>query len=84
MTTTIDGAGRLVIPKAIREEAHLEPGVPLEIRVWDGCVEIQPAPCRVEIVRRGRLHVAVTADVSAPLTEEAVRGTRERLRDRQS
>jgi AbrB family looped-hinge helix DNA binding protein len=49
MKTTIDRAGRVVIPKAIREQAGLRPGVELEIRVEEGVVEIiRPAP-------RGRL-----------------------------
>jgi AbrB family looped-hinge helix DNA binding protein len=80
MTVTIDGAGSLVIPKEIREQAHLEPGVPLQIVFRDGRIEIEPAARRVNIVRRGRLRVAVPSDSSAPLTEEAVRSTRDRLR----
>lgn len=82
MTITIDAAGRLVIPRHIREEAHLEPGVALEIRFRDGRIEIEPAPRQIEIVKRGRLRVAEPADSSARLTTEAVRRTRDRVRDR--
>jgi len=32
MKTTIDHAGRLVIPKDIRRESGIKPGMPLEIR----------------------------------------------------
>ena len=32
ITTTFDAAGRLVVPKAIRKAAGLEPKTPLEIR----------------------------------------------------
>jgi AbrB family looped-hinge helix DNA binding protein len=39
----MDKAGRLVLPKAIREEAGIEPGIPLRIAVRDGRVEIEPA-----------------------------------------
>jgi AbrB family looped-hinge helix DNA binding protein len=82
MTITMDGAGRLVIPKDIREAAHLEAGVPLEIRYRDGRIEIEPAPRRVDIVRRGRLKIAVPRDASAPLGGEVVQRTRDRVRDR--
>ncbi len=41
MTITMDSAGRLVIPKEIRREAGIEPGMPLEIRCDDGIIEIR-------------------------------------------
>ena len=44
MKTTIDRAGRVVIPKAIRERAGLQPGMELEITVDNGCVALQPPP----------------------------------------
>ena len=40
MITTMDSAGRLVIPSDIRREAALEPGMPLEVRTRDGVIEI--------------------------------------------
>jgi AbrB family looped-hinge helix DNA binding protein len=83
MTITIDNAGRLVVPKEIREQAHLEAGMPLEIRLRDGRIEIEPAARRVEIVKRGRLRVAVPTEESADLTAEVVRATREGLRERE-
>lgn len=46
MKTTIDAAGRLAIPKAIREQAGLRPGIELDVRLSDGVVEIEPAPRR--------------------------------------
>jgi len=53
MKSTIDLSGRLVIPKAIRKVAGLEPGVPLEVRWREGVVEIEPAPLPVKLTKRG-------------------------------
>ena len=55
--TTIDSAGRLVIPKEIREEAGLKPGALVEVRWRSGRIEIEPAPLPVNLVRKGRLTV---------------------------
>ena len=57
MTTTIDAAGRLVIPAEIRREAAIEPGTPLDVRWRDGVIEIEPKPLAVSL-ERGRLLVA--------------------------
>jgi AbrB family looped-hinge helix DNA binding protein len=43
MRTTFDAGGRIVIPKALRHELGLQPGVELEIREHDGVIEIEPA-----------------------------------------
>jgi len=50
MVTTMDKAGRLVIPSDIRREAALQPGTPLEIRWRDGVLEIEPQPISVRMV----------------------------------
>jgi AbrB family looped-hinge helix DNA binding protein len=83
-TATIDRAGRLVVPKPIREAAGLVPGELLEITFSDGRIEIQPAPRKVRIERRGELHVAVPVEPGPKLTAEQVRETQERIRDRQA
>jgi AbrB family looped-hinge helix DNA binding protein len=43
MKTTIDHAGRLVIPKDIRRESGIKPGMPLEVRWEKGAIAITPA-----------------------------------------
>ena len=58
MKSTIDRAGRLVIPKAIREEAGLAPGIELEVEYKDGRVEIEPVRSEIKLVRKGSLLVA--------------------------
>ena len=83
MTVTIDSAGRLVVPKSIRDEAGLRPNLPLDIRCHDGRVEIEPAPQPVARVKKGRVAVAVAVSAGM-LSAETVRDTQRRLRSRQS
>ncbi len=78
--TTMDSAGRLVIPKTIREEAELEPGTPLRIEVVDGRIEIFPEIRPVSIVTKGRLTVAVPIEPTEVLTAAQVRKTLGALR----
>ena len=80
MRTTIDSAGRLVIPKALRDEVGLAAGAPVEVRVAAGRIEIEPAPLPVKLVRKGRLLVAIPDQPVPPLTAKVVERTRARLR----
>ena len=79
MKTTIDAAGRLVIPKEIRIQAGLRPGIPLDVRWHDGLVEIQPAPAAVTLVRKGRFVVAAPKIEGSVLTAAEVEDTREAI-----
>lgn len=81
MTTTIDHAGRLVLPKAARERARLVPGIPLAVRVVDGRIEIEPAPARVTVERRGGVWVAQPAAEVPMLTHDTVEQIVEELRE---
>ena len=83
MKTTIDTAGRLVIPKELRQEAGLQPGTELEIRWRQGLIEIEPAPLPVKLRRRGRFLVAMPNQPIEHLTNETAERTRRQLtRDR--
>jgi len=82
MKTTIDRAGRLVVPKKIREAAGILPGSELTIRVADGRIEIEPTPLEVRLVKRGSLTVAVPRKRVPALTQEAVDQTLDGLRRR--
>jgi len=84
MKTTIDAAGRLVIPKEIRREAGLKSGMSLEVRWREGRIEIEPAPLPVKLVRKGRLLVAVPQKDVSPLRAETVERTRTKLRQERS
>lgn len=80
MKTTIDSAGRLVIPKKIRDRAGLRPGVPLTVRLEAGRIEIEPEAANVRLVRKGPFLVAVAEASTPPLTPDAVEEVRETLR----
>ncbi len=47
-TITIDKAGRVIIPKVLRDEWHLEPGDSLSLEAENGSARLQP-------VRNGRM-----------------------------
>lgn len=80
MRTTIDAAGRLVVPKPLRDALGLTPGRILELEVRDGRLEIEPiaTPMRLE-AREGGV-VAVPLEPLPPLTAEQVRETLEQTR----
>jgi AbrB family looped-hinge helix DNA binding protein len=82
MITTMDRAGRLVIPSEIRREAALEPGTPLDVRWHDGRIEIEQQPLPIKLERKGRLLVAQAAVKVAPLRTETVERARRQLRAR--
>jgi AbrB family looped-hinge helix DNA binding protein len=80
MRTAIDAAGRIVVPKALREALGLTAGQPLEIVERDGRLEIVSAPTPMRLVDEGD-GVAAVADVEMPaLTTAMVRDTLERVR----
>ena len=70
--TTIDKAGRIVLPKAIREAAYFRPGMELRVTLRDGLIEIEPEPVEIKIVREGPFSVAVATKPVPPLTHEMV------------
>jgi AbrB family looped-hinge helix DNA binding protein len=80
MRTTIDAAGRVVIPKAFREELGLTGRQEIEIWVGDGRLEIEPVSVPKRLVRRGSVLVAVADSPMPTLTTELVRETMERVR----
>lgn len=81
MKTTIDRAGRVVIPKPVRDAAGWKAGEELEVAYRDGRVEIDPVPSRVELVRKGSLLVA-SAPGAGKLTHKQVNETIQKLRER--
>ena len=58
MRTTIDKAGRVVIPAAVRDRAGLAPGTQLEITVDETGIRIERIAPGPRLVRVGRRLVA--------------------------
>jgi AbrB family looped-hinge helix DNA binding protein len=80
MKTTMDAAGRLVVPKALRQALGLKPGQVLEVRAGDGKLEVEIAPTPMTLKCRGK-GVVAAADVELPsLSADEVRDTLERVR----
>jgi AbrB family looped-hinge helix DNA binding protein len=80
MRITIDPAGRIVVPKPIREQLGLTGGQELEIAVRDGRIELDVAPTPLRLERRGGGVVAVPERELPVLTADVVRETLERAR----
>ena len=80
MRTTIDSAGRIVIPKALRTRLGLEGGDLVEILERDGYLEIGVVPSVMKLEESSHGLVAVPEEQLPPLTGEIVRSTIERSR----
>lgn len=80
MRTTIDKAGRIVVPKPMRDELGFEGGTEVEISLVDGRIEIEPVTSHIRLERKNGRLVAVSDREMPPLTAEEVRNVLERLR----
>ena len=80
--TAIDASGRLVVPKPLRDELGIVAGTPLLLSVRDGRLEIEPVYAEIRTVERDGLMVAELVEPMPPLSEDDVRATRRKLRDR--
>jgi len=81
MRTTIDKAGRIVVPKTIRDELGLAGAAEVEIALVDGRIEIEPAPTEIRLVRGDDGHLIAVAEHALPtLTAERVRELLEQVR----
>ena len=71
MRTTIDAAGRVVIPKALREAVGLTGGSTVDISVYGGGLQVTPT-ARTATVHDVDGHLVVDADV--PFTDDILFG----------
>jgi len=58
MRTTIDKAGRVVIPAGLRDRVGLTPGMELEVTADEFGVHLEPVATRPRLVKVGRRLVA--------------------------
>lgn len=81
MTVSMDAAGRIIVPRAIRRELGLEGPLEMEITARDGRIVIEPATIPTRLVRRGkRLWVLEPQKPTPVLTSEQTRETLEAVR----
>jgi AbrB family looped-hinge helix DNA binding protein len=80
MQTTIDSAGRIVVPKPLRDELGLVGGERLEIRAHDGTLEVDVIPVPMHLVERGGVPSAIPSEPLPALTAHQVREILERVR----
>lgn len=80
MRTTIDSAGRVVLPKALRDRLGLTGGQEVEIVERDGRIEIEPARTPMTLVGDGNELAAVPEVPLPPLTDDMVRATIDQTR----
>lgn len=80
MLTTIDAAGRIVVPKRLREELGFKPGQTLELSAADGRLEVEHPTTPIRLEKRDGQLVAVADREMPTLTAEMVRDTLEQIR----
>jgi bifunctional DNA-binding transcriptional regulator/antitoxin component of YhaV-PrlF toxin-antitoxin module len=76
----IDRAGRLVVPKALRDELGWEPRQPLRASVRDGRLQIEPEPIDAELVENDGVRVITPTEIGPVLTRDEVRKVVESIR----
>ena len=82
MRVTVDKAGRIVLPKPIREAAGLRCGQDVEVRLAGVVIEIEPIQPVVRMrARPGRLPVLEVEGEIEPVTDEDVRAALEAQRE---
>jgi AbrB family looped-hinge helix DNA binding protein len=79
MHVSIDRAGRVVVPKPLRDQLGISPATPLEIEVVDGHLELSVPSEPVAMVAGP--HGPSFAPTGTPITDEQLRGVLEAARE---
>jgi AbrB family looped-hinge helix DNA binding protein len=80
MRTTIDGAGRIVVPKPVRDAMGLTPGRTVDVVYTDGRIEIELSPAEVVVEVVDGVPRLAPAEAMPALTDAQVRDTLEATR----
>lgn len=80
MRVAIDGVGRLVIPKSLREELGVDGPTDLELTAADGRLELTVADVPARVEERGGFSVIVTEQPMEPMSVAEARAAVERVR----
>ena len=80
-TLILEKAGRIVLPKFVRDELQLSPGDSLELDSSDESIVLRPARGPGQVKKESGVWVF---DSGEPLAKETVRKTVRKLRDRRS
>jgi len=76
----IDKAGRIVLPKSLRELFHLLPGDKLRLSIQGNGIRLEPIPAGGEFVRKGGVLV-FTGKFTEPITTATVNALMEQDRE---
>ena len=80
MRIPIDGVGRLVIPKGLRDELGISGPTELEVAARDGLIELAVADVAARVEDRGGHPVIATDAPMPPLAVQDVRAAIDRVR----
>jgi AbrB family looped-hinge helix DNA binding protein len=80
MRASIDSAGRIVVPKALRDALGVRPGQELDVHLIDGRLVIEVAATTMRLKRRRKALTAVPLPKLPPLTADQVRETLDAIR----
>ena len=82
-TVPIDKAGRVVLPKDVRDELAIKPGDLLKVTIHGSSVTLTPSTEAFGLVRKGQALV-FSSRGDETLTAEAVNTTLEKTRDKRA
>lgn len=80
MKASIDRAGRVVIPKALRDAMGVGEGATVDMQVRDGRLEVEIASADIHLVEREDGPVATSDEPLPPLDSDQVRSILESVR----